>query len=201
MYCRHLLLATACTIALCSSFASAQRAASFFGLGDLPGGDVNSVGVGLSADGSTVVGWSLYGGGFPGLAQAFRWSEEGMVGIGFLPGGNESYATRTSGDGRWVVGRGPSSSGWQGFRWSATDGIIGLGDLPGSMFYSEAYGVSDDGNVVVGVSKSGAAGGPSNFEAFRWTPEAGMVGMGFMPGHTVSVARGVSADGHVIAGG
>lgn len=201
MYCRHLLLATACTIALCSSFASAQRAASFFGLGDLPGGDVNSVGVGLSADGSTVVGWSLYGGGFPGLAQAFRWSEEGMVGIGFLPGGNESYATRTSGDGRWVVGRGPSSSGWQGFRWSATDGIIGLGDLPGSMFYSEAYGVSDDGNVVVGVSKSGAAGGPSNFEAFRWTPEAGMVGMGFMPGHNVSVARGVSADGHVIAGG
>ncbi|HRQ74005.1 MAG TPA: hypothetical protein PLU35_13345 [Phycisphaerales bacterium] len=192
-----LAAASVMALALC---AHAQRAASFFGLGDLPGGDVNSVGVGLSADGSTVVGWSLYGGGFPGLAQAFRWSEEGMVGIGFLPGGNESYATRASGDGRWIVGRGPSSEGGQAFRWSETTGMIGLGDLPGSTFYSEAIGVSDDGSIVVGLSKSGAAGGPSNFEAFRWTPETGMVGLGFMPGHNVSVAVDVSADGRIILG-
>ena len=198
---KRFVLTSAITLAaVAQESAHAQRAAAFFGLGDLPGGDVNSSASGLSSDGSTVVGWSLYGDGFPGLAQAFRWSEEGMVGIGFLPGGNESYAGRTSGDGRWVVGRGPSSSGWQGFRWSAIDGMVGLGDLPGSAFYSEAYGVSDDGNVVVGVSKSGAAGGPSNFEAFRWTPETGMVGLGFMPGHNVSRAVGVSADGRIIAG-
>jgi hypothetical protein len=40
----------------------------------------------------------------------------------------------------------------------------GLGDLPGQLYQSYAYGVSADGNVVVGESSSGATGGP---EAFR----------------------------------
>ncbi|HRQ74215.1 MAG TPA: hypothetical protein PLU35_14415 [Phycisphaerales bacterium] len=192
--------AAAATVMALASFAHAQRSASFFGLGDLPGGDINSSAAGLSADGSTVVGWSLYGGGFPGLRQAFRWNEEGMVGIGTLPGGHESHANRVSGDGRWIVGNGSSSEGGQAFRWSETTGMIGLGDLPGSTFYSEAAGVSDDGTFVVGWSKSGAAGGPSNLEAFRWTPETGMVGLGFMPGHNTSIAFDISADGRVIAG-
>ncbi len=179
----------------------AQRTAAFSGLGDLPGGDVNSVSHGISADGSTAIGWSLYGDGFPGLAQAFRWNaEEGMIGIGFLPGGSESHANRVSSDGRWIVGNGSSSQGGQAFRWSTVTGMQGLGDLPGSTFYSEGLGVSDDGAVVVGMSKSGAAGGPSSLEAFRWTPETGMVGLGFLPGHNVSLARGVSADGRTIAG-
>ena len=44
------------------------------------------------------------------------------------------------------------------------ESIDGLGDLTGGTFLSQAYGVSSDGNVVVGVSYSG-----SGFEAFRWT--------------------------------
>ena len=49
----------------------------------------------------------------------------------------------------------------------------GLGDLPGGTFLSYAAGVSDGGSVVTGVGTSS-----SGEEAFRWTPAAGMVGLG-----------------------
>ena len=38
-----------------------------------------------------------------------------------------------------------------------------LGDLAGGLFVSTAFGVSDDGSVVVGSSESA-----SGVEAFRW---------------------------------
>jgi probable HAF family extracellular repeat protein len=37
-------------------------------------------------------------------------------------------------------------------------------------------------------------------QAFRWTPEAGMVRLGVLSGDTNSIAHGVSADGSVVAG-
>ncbi|MDH7570708.1 MAG: PEP-CTERM sorting domain-containing protein, partial [Armatimonadota bacterium] len=74
-------------------------------------------------------------------------------------------------------------------------GMVGLGDLPGGWFYSEAYGVSADGSVVVGV------GVTDNREAFRWTEATGMVGLGDLPGGAFySEAYGVSADGSVVVG-
>ena len=75
--------------------------------------------------------------------------------------------------------------------------FIGLGDLPGGSFYSEAHSVSADGSVVVGrgTSESGPA------EAFRWTSRTGMVGLGDLPGgRSNSQAFGVSADGKVVVG-
>jgi probable HAF family extracellular repeat protein len=73
--------------------------------------------------------------------------------------------------------------------------LMGLGDLPGGAFDSRAYGVSDDGNVVVGTG--GSASGP---EAFRW--EAGvMTSLGELPGgYFRSGATGVSADGSIVIG-
>ncbi len=41
----------------------------------------------------------------------------------------------------------------------------GLGDLPDGIFFSDATGVSADGNTVVGYSRSGQGN-----EAFRWNP-------------------------------
>ncbi len=77
-----------------------------------------------------------------------------------------------------------------------TGTMIGLGDLPGGAFYSNAYDVSADGTVVVGVSE-----GANGNEAFRWTAETGMVGLGDLAGGEFrSVAQGVSADGSVIVG-
>ncbi len=73
--------------------------------------------------------------------------------------------------------------------------IIPLGDLPGGASYSRAYDVSADGAVVVGVSFSS-----SGYEAFRWTAETGMVGLGFFPGGNFSWAYAVSHDGSVVVG-
>jgi probable HAF family extracellular repeat protein len=71
------------------------------GLGDLPGGNFYSFAMDISADGSVVVGGSESGAG----SEVFRWTNaEGMVGLGNLPGGDNSYALGVSGDGSVVVG-------------------------------------------------------------------------------------------------
>ena len=74
-----------------------------------------------------------------------------------------------------------------------------LGDLRGGEFSSEASGVSDDGTVVIGQSKSAQSG--SETEAFRWTPAEGMIGLGTLPGGVYrSQSFDVSSDGSVIVG-
>ncbi len=73
----------------------------------------------------------------------------------------------------------------------------GLGDLSGGNFYSKAYGISADGRVIVGESKS-ALGEP--FEAFRW--ENDVMSSLTAPGDPffASSAYAVSADGSVVVG-
>jgi probable HAF family extracellular repeat protein len=61
---------------------------------------------------------------------------------------------------------------------------------------SEAFGVSANGSVIVGAQSHQAG----HREAFRWTAESGMIGLGFLPGHTTSSAYAVSADGSVVVG-
>uniref|UniRef100_UPI00286E5931 autotransporter domain-containing protein n=1 Tax=Sulfuritalea sp. TaxID=2480090 RepID=UPI00286E5931 len=79
-----------------------------------------------------------------------------------------------------------------------------LGDLAGGSFQSVAYGVNSDGSVVVGRGTSA-----SGQEAFRWTQAGGMqriadwlaaAGVTVAPGYTMTVAKGVSADGAVVVG-
>ena len=61
----------------------------------------------------------------------------------------------------------------------------------------DATGVSADGNVVIGFS----AGELAASQAFRWTSEEGMVGLGYFPeGGFSSIAMAASADGSRIAG-
>ena len=68
-----------------------------------------------------------------------------FYGLGTLPGHNYSLAADISADGVVVVG----SSGivntavGEAFRWSAVEGMIGLGDLPGGEYRS-----------IVGVGRS-----------------------------------------------
>ena len=90
--------------------------------------------------------------------------------------------------GPWLWASAPASAGIVSFQ--------GLGDLPGGSFESQAFGVSADGSVVVGWSRS-----DPNIEAFRWTSGGGMVGLGDLPGGAVfTQAFGVSADGSVVVG-
>lgn len=76
----------------------------------------------------------------------------------------------------------PDGSGFtaQAYFWSREDGMIGLGDLPGSTFSSRAKGLNNLGHVV-GYSCSNRYGEDMQ-EAFLWTPENGMVGLGTLVG-------------------
>jgi probable HAF family extracellular repeat protein len=78
----------------------------------------------------------------------------------------------------------------------AAASLTPLGFLPGETA-SGANGVSADGSVVVGWSTADGYGR----EAFRWTSDGGIVGLGHLPGGSIrSEAKGVSADGSVIVG-
>lgn len=165
-------------------------------LGALPGGDTSGHGLGVSLDGSVIVGSASSSGGI----EAFRWTaSQGIVGLGDLPGDGllVSHAFGVSAGGQVVIGQ--SQRGWpltRAFRWTAATGFTDLGDLPGGDDFSIATAVSSDGNVIVGASRSVAGE-----EAFIWTPATGMVGLGDLPGDGVSSrARAVSADGKVVVG-
>ena len=173
------------------------------GLGDLPGGEFGSFAYGISGDGSVIIG----GGSSASNGEAFRWTAAGgMVGLGSLLGsGFSSIAYGVNGDGSVVVGQSQSRLLFpppaplyspEAFRWTAGTGMVGLGDLPGGEFDSEAKDVSSDGSVVVGYSTSA-----SGREAFRWTAAGGMVGLGDLPGGEFeSLAFAVSGDGSVVVG-
>ena len=73
--------------------------------------------------------------------------------------------------------------------------FIGIGDLPGGAFFSQAFGISSDGSTIVGQSESA-----SGLQAFRWTEADGMVPLGYLEGGFFSTASCVSADGTVVVG-
>jgi probable HAF family extracellular repeat protein len=171
------------------------------GLGDLAGGDFNSLASGVSADGSVVVGTGTSASG----GEAFRWtSGGGMVGLGDLAGGSfSSNANDVSADGVVVVGESQSASGKEAFRWTAGAGMVGLGDLAGGSFSSTATAVSAEGRWVVGSGTSA-----SGQRAFIWDKANGMraldqvlLARGIdLTGWTLKEATGISADGTIIVG-
>lgn len=72
--------------------------------------------------------------------------------------------------------------------------FMGIGDLPGGAVWSQVTGISADGRILVGNSSSAA----HDREAFRWTPETGMVGLGAVGAR--SNATRISDDGSTIIG-
>ncbi|MEM7409350.1 MAG: PEP-CTERM sorting domain-containing protein [Myxococcota bacterium] len=116
--------------------------------------------------------------------------------LGDFPGGIvNSEARAVSADGSVVVGRGTTAVGREAFRWDATNGMQGLGTLPGGGA-SEADDVSDDGTIIVGFAFNAAG----EKEAFAWDALNGMQGLGFLPGHDASGANGISPDGVYVLG-
>ena len=185
-------------------------AARFQGLGDLPGGEFQSLAAGVSADGSVVVGTSRSDLG----DEAFRWTRAGgLQRLGALEAGpdglTQSSATGVSADGNVVVGYsgrgGQVSAQFRAFRWTPAGGMQSLGVLnhpdhadDTANTYSMAHDVSADGNTIVG--QSGSPFGSQ--EAFRWTPAEGMRGLGDMsaPSRLNSIALAVSSDGSTAVG-
>jgi probable HAF family extracellular repeat protein len=76
--------------------------------------------------------------------------------------------------------------------------FMGLGDLPGGPFFSWATDVSYDGSVVTGWSLRGDYPSRANWEAFRWTRDAGMIGLGTIGDYFTDVR--ISTDGSTIVG-
>lgn len=177
-----------------------ETSATFQGLGDLPGGGFWTDPLGISGDGTIVVGRVSSSLGL----EAFRWTQEsGMETLGFLPGATGSIARAISTDGQFIVGSSNGPTAATAFRWSEDEGMIPLGHLSGTRPISGATAVSADGSVVVGGAEP-ASIPPGQFsanEAFRWTEEGGMVGLGDLPGGRLfSAAQGVSGDGSQIVG-
>jgi len=123
----------------------------------------------VNRDGSVVVGyeWDQEVGS---IRVASRWSEsKGMVSLGTLDGHTRSMALDVNADGSVVVGSSSGQETEQGFRWTESTGLISIDQwlsdagvelldeskYPTAM--TQAYSVSDDGEVVAGytISTSG----------------------------------------------
>ncbi|MEZ5275074.1 MAG: hypothetical protein R3F07_01685 [Opitutaceae bacterium] len=164
------------------------------GLGDFDGGNFASTASGVSNDGTVIVG-----SGSP-LNQSigFRWtSEDGMVSIGDLPGGvTQSNAQAASFDGSIVVGSSYIFQAEIPIRWTS-DELVGL-ELGEGFLGGIAKKTTPDGSVIVG-NGTRAQGAQ---EAFRWSGESGMVGLGSLRdgAGAFSQAYDVTADGQTVVG-
>src|SRR5687768_15163446 len=112
-----------------------------------------------------------------------------------------------SGEGSALVGYGsaPSTPAIAALLWTSSMGLVSLDylpeDEPEPFFYSQsfAYGISDDGQTIVGSSSS-SKHVERGEQAYRWTQGTGMQPLGFLTGEISSVAYAVSADGSVVVG-
>ncbi|MDR3498990.1 MAG: hypothetical protein P4L72_07165 [Parvibaculum sp.] len=172
-------------------------------LGTLVGAMGDSTALGVSTDGSIIVGASQEAGGH---GHATMWSGGTAIDLGTIGGFvGDSYAYNVSGDGSTVVGVSELAGGAaHAFRWTDTTGMVDLGTL-GNDDYSQAQAASADGKIIVGYSIGTTS---VNGHGFIWTAEAGMrdlnavlAGAGVnMTGITVQIASGISRDGQFIVG-
>jgi len=155
-------------------------------LGDLGlgGCDFNrSSGYDCNEDGSIVVGlgWE----GCKGRAFVYT-DDKGMFPLPQTTD-NSARANAVSNDGMtvagWQQGNCRQAAYWTD--WNETE------ILPSPADCGEFYDMLDDGSVIVGEN---------NFEAVYWTPDDGLVGLGFIDQGVGTRAFGISDDGSVIVG-
>jgi uncharacterized membrane protein len=195
---RPTLTAALVAAMVCNSPTGAQEA-EFQGLGQPPGLTSGSYAYAVSGDGSVVVGGALSIDN-PG---PFRWTADtGMVVIGSFPpceNLNNGSALDASSDGSVVVGAACLNSGpnccpgcicVQAFRWDNgnIEEILGPNN---DCQITQAWGVSDDGDVFVGVLRNGDCAQ----QAYVWNGS-----MMPLSGGPQSFAWDVSGDGSVVVG-
>lgn len=114
--------------------------------------------------------------------------------LGILPGGTESSGTAVSHDATFVTGTSDVIVGsaviYHAFRWSIPSGMVDLG-IPASVSFSSGNSMDHAG--------LGVAGNGGN-KLFRWTISGGPQNLGLLPGGTLGLATGISADTNIVVG-
>lgn len=166
---------------------------SFHLVGNLPGG-VNTRAYAVSSDGRIAAGDGI--GTDPALG--WTWTREGGILPIAGPPGAQGSAQAISGDGSTTGGNIIGGAIWPAYR-SRGSGMVDVINPLNGYNGATVLDLSGSGDVAVGYSE---VRNSSFHQAFRWTPETGMVGMGYTrPGlHNQSHANAVSASGDVIVG-
>ena len=152
---------------------------------------IASLGLGVSGNGSIVVGAVEGLGDDEGYLLALRWtSADGVQSLA------RGAAWDISRDGTTVVGERLVGDTSRPFRWTADQGFTDVGSLLGGDGSGTAIDVSGDGAVVVGRAATSTGN-----RGFRWTLQAGTTALGDLPGgFDFSQANSISADGQVTVG-
>jgi len=179
---RHALLTLALATAACLVAGPNAHAGFFMGLG-IQDGDVRSIGVDLSDDGTVVLG-----------VEASRAGQLWTESTGWQDILTSDDIPRAiSGDGKVVVGQrdtdpATDSTTWEPMRWTQAGGVELLGFVDGSgSNFGRAWDANNDGSIVVGRSDD---------DAFRWVDGSGISALG----SSKLAARGVNAAGDVLVG-
>jgi len=169
------LLGAACTALLINT--GTTYGFSFTDLGELPFNTIPRV----SGDGGVV------------FTSTTRWTVAGGWGTweSYTGGAVISGVRAVSSDGSILAG----NLGNSGYHWSASTGLVSLGQFPSTYSFS-VNDISADGRVVVGTGTD-TSDQDSLFptEGFKWTANTGLVGLGPM-----TEANAVTSDGSIIAG-
>jgi probable HAF family extracellular repeat protein len=150
-----------------------QEAPSNHPLGQLVAPEVRAI----SADGSVWAGVAAFD---VGPIDGIVWTAGGSV-ITFIEEGSGADVHGLSADGVTAVGALVD----QAYAWTASTGVVLLGDLPGGSFASSALDASADGSIIVGYGTT-----ELGTEAFVWDAENGMRHLG-----ELLACRGAPATG------
>ncbi len=183
----------ACTLV---ALATAAHSASVEWVGWVFPQAPSSSALGISGDGTVVVGSAVAGTTVP-----FRWTRESGLEMLFLPppGFESVWAQSASEDGSVIIGRGrlTTTNEWMAWRWTEAGGFEQLGDLPGGGVDSDARDISADGTIIVGSARDATI-----YRAAYWTEVAGWVILPDLPGgHLGAGAHAISPSGQFIVGG
>jgi probable HAF family extracellular repeat protein len=180
-------------------------AAGRFDIGSLPGVPPFTSGRAISGDGQYVAGYAAQD-LMTSVRHAYRWSSAGgFQDLGTIPGYQQIDVTGANGGGSVLVGHvqnGGVTTPPTGVacRWTSSGGFQAIPYVRPGSDYSEARGVSRDGNIVVGVSAVSSANGP--YEAFRWSAADGIQPLRQATGSPFdeTYTGGISGNGSVIVG-
>jgi len=155
--------------------------------------------LGVSSDGSVIVGYRGLSQQAPQTHEAFRWSQEdGFVWLGATSEDFGSEAHDVSATGAVVVGTSGNSANAESMYWTSETGMVGIGGVSTAGYLpqtSVAHAVSADGTVLVGHSSNASAG-----TGWVWTAAGSYTFGQFYGAAQNSTVDGITPDGSYVVG-